>query len=63
MTKIDVQSNRDFWKLIKPSLTYKGLLKNSKIMLAEKDKIVTEEKELARIFNDQGKYSRRLLWN
>ena len=40
------------WKLIKPFLTNKGFLENAEIMLTEKDKIVTEEKELERIFND-----------
>ena len=52
MTKTNVQINKDFWKLIKPFLTNKGFLKNGEIMLTEKDKIVTEEKEYTRIFND-----------
>ena len=47
-----VQTNRDFWKLIEPCLTNKEFLENAEIMLDEKDKIVTEEKELVRIFND-----------
>ena len=47
-----VQSNRDSWKLIKPFLTNKGFLENAEIMLTEKDKIVTEEKALVKIFND-----------
>ena len=52
MAKTGVQTNKDFWKLIKPFLTNKGFLENAGIMLTEKDKIVTEEKELAGIFND-----------
>ena len=52
VTKTDVRTNKDFWKLIKPFLTNKGFLENAEIMLAEKDNIVTEEKELVRIFND-----------
>ena len=44
--------SKDFRKLIKPFLTNKGLLENAEIILTEKDKIVTEEKELVRIFND-----------
>ena len=52
VTKTGVQTNTDFWKLIKPFLTNKEFLENAEIMLAEMDKIVTEEKELVRIFND-----------
>ena len=50
--KTGVQTYKDFWKLIKPFLTNKGFLENAEIMLAEKDNIVTEEKELVLIFND-----------
>ena len=50
--KTGVQTYKDFWKLIKPFLTNKGFLENAEIMLAEKDNLVTEEKELVRIFND-----------
>ena len=50
--KTGVQTYKDFWKLIKPFLTNKRFLENAEIMLAEKDNIVTEEKELVRIFND-----------
>ena len=46
------QTNRDFWKLIEPFLTNKGFPENAEIMLGEKDKIVTEEKGLVRVFND-----------
>ena len=52
VTKTGVQSNKDFGKLIKPFLTNTGFLENAEIMLTEKDKIVTEEKERVRIFND-----------
>ena len=51
MTKTGVQTNKDFWKLIKPYLTNKGFLENLEIMLTENNKIVTEEKEPVRIFN------------
>ena len=44
VTKTGVQSNKDFWKLIKPSLTNKGFLENAEIMLTEKDHTVTEGK-------------------
>ena len=52
MTKTGVETKKDLWKLIKPFLINKGFLENAEIVLAEKNKIVTEEKELARIFND-----------
>ena len=52
MTKTGAHSNKDFWKLIKPFLPNNGFLENVEILLTEKDKIVTEEKELKRIFND-----------
>ena len=48
MTKTGVQTNKDFWKLIKPFLTNKGFLENAEIMLTEKEK----KKELVRIFNN-----------
>ena len=50
--KNGVQTNKDFWKLIEPFLTNKRFLENVEIMLAEKDKIVTEEIELVRSFKE-----------
>ena len=44
--------NKDLWKLIKPFLTNERFLENAEILLAEKDKIVTEEKQLVRVSND-----------
>ena len=52
VTKTAVQTNTDFWKLVKPFLKNKGFFENVEIMLTEKDKIVTEEKKLVKIFND-----------
>ena len=52
MPKTGVQTNNGFWKLIKPILTNKEFLENAEVMLTENDKLVTEEKELLRIFND-----------
>ena len=46
VTKTGVQTNKDFWELVKPFLTNKGSLENAEIMLTDKDKIVDEEKEL-----------------
>ena len=53
VTKTGTHNNEDFWKLIKPFLTNKGLLENTEIILTEKDEIIAEEKELVRIFNDR----------
>ena len=44
--------NKDLWKLIKPFLTNERFLENAEILLAEKDKIVIEEKQLVRVSND-----------
>ena len=37
MAKAGGQTNKDFWKLIKPFLTNKGFLENAEIWLTEKD--------------------------
>ena len=50
--KTGVQTNIGFWKLVKPFLTNGGLFEKMDIMLAEIDKLVTEEKVFVRIFND-----------
>lgn len=49
VTTAGLQTNKNIWKLVKPFITYKRFVKNVEIMLAEKDKTVTEEKELVRI--------------
>ena len=49
--KTGVQTDKNFSKLNEPFLTNKGFLENVEIMLIEKDKIVTEENEVVRIFN------------
>ena len=43
--------NRTFWKTVKPFLSEKSK-KASKITLIENEKIVSEDKEIAKIFND-----------
>ena len=52
VTKTGVQTNMDFWKLIKLFFANGGFLENMEIMLAEKDKLVAEEKVFVRIFNN-----------
>ena len=45
-------TNKEFWKTIKPFLTNKGCLENSEIMLINDDEMVTDDKTLAKIFNE-----------
>ena len=44
--------NKEFWKTIKPVLTNKGCLENSDIMLIDDDEMVTDDKTLAKTFNE-----------
>ena len=44
----DLSDNRNFWKTIKPYFSNKGLNSN-KLLLKEKGKLVSDEKELATI--------------
>ena len=44
--------NKEFWKTIKPVLTNKGCLENSDIMLINDDEMVTDDKALAKTFNE-----------
>ena len=54
MTKTDVQTNKDIWKLVISFRIKKGFFENTEIMLAEKGKIVSEKKKkkLKKFFND-----------
>ena len=45
MTKTDVQTNEDIWKLVISFRIKKGFFENTEIMLAEKGKIVSEKKK------------------
>ena len=42
----------NFWKTIKPYLSKKNVNSNSKIILSENNKLVTDQKEVCEIFND-----------
>ncbi len=46
-------TNKKFWKLMKPFLSEKGGNYGTRITLKEDGVLVTDEKELAHIFNDQ----------
>ena len=45
-------SNKEFWKTIKPFLKNKGCVENSDIMLINDDEMVTDDKTLAKNFNE-----------
>ena len=47
----DLSDNRKFWKTIKPCFINKGL-NSKKLLLKEKGKLVSDEKELATIMNN-----------
>ena len=66
MTKTDVQTNKDIWKLVISFRIKKGFFENTEIMLAEKGKIVSEKKkkEIKKIFQRPlHRYCRTLLLN
>ena len=46
----DLTDNKKFWKIIKPFFSNKGLNSN-KLMLREKDVLITDEKALATLMN------------
>ena len=45
-------TNREFWKTMKPFLTNKGCLDNCDIMLRGGNKMITDDKRLAKPFNE-----------
>ena len=51
-TENGVNTNKEFWKIIKPFLTNKGFLSRNEITLIENDEDITEEKILAGKFNN-----------
>ena len=50
--KLEFKLVKTFGKLVKPLLSNKRFVENAEIMLAVKDKIVTNKKEFVRISND-----------
>ena len=45
-------NNKNFWKVIKPLLTNKGFIDGNEITIVDGDEIISEEKELVKIFNE-----------
>ena len=52
ITSKGIVTNKEFWKTVKPFLTNKGCLENSDIMLINDDEMVTDDKTLAKTFNE-----------
>ena len=48
----NIVANRNFWKIIKPFLSNKGHLENVDIMLNHNNKIVCNDHELVKVFNE-----------
>ena len=46
-----VTDNKQFWKTVKPSLTDKTL-KGKRITLTENEKVVSDKRELVKVFNE-----------
>ena len=51
ITSKGIMRNREFWKTMKPFLTNNGCLDNCDIMLRGDNKMITDEKRLAKLFN------------
>ena len=52
ITSKGIVTKKEFWKTIRPFLTYKGCLENSDIMLINDDNMITDDKTLAKTFNE-----------
>ena len=51
-TEHGVMTNKQFWKVMKPMLTKKGIISSDVIILEENGKQISDESELVEIFND-----------
>ena len=45
-------TNREFWKTVKPFVINKGCLDNSDIILTGDNEMKTDDKHLAKLFNE-----------
>ena len=52
ITSKGIVTNKEFWKMIGTFLTNKGCIENSDIMLINDDEMVTDDKTLAKTFNE-----------
>ena len=51
-TSNGVMTNKDFWRVMKPALTNKGVISSDVIILEENGKLISDESELVEIFNN-----------
>ena len=51
ITEKGINSNKSFWKFVKPFLKNKGFIGSNDITLVENEVVTTDEKTLARTFN------------
>ena len=51
LTEKGLITNKSFWKFMKPFHTNKGFIGNKHITLIHKSKIISDEKQLAKLFN------------
>ena len=51
-TEHGIMTNKQFWKVMKPMLTKKGIISSDVIILEENGKQISDEAELVEIFND-----------
>ena len=52
VTQKGFASNKDFWNTVKPFLTNKCGINHDKIIIENNQKLITDEKEIAEVFND-----------
>ena len=52
ITSKGIVTHKEFWKMIGPFLTNKACVENSDIMLINDDEMVTDDKTLAKTFNE-----------
>ena len=50
--RVYLVTNREFWKTMKPFLTNKGCVDNSEIIFRADNKMITDDKRLAKLFNE-----------
>ena len=51
LTEKGLTTNKSFWKSMKPFLTNKGFIENNDITLVHKNKMISDEKQLTKLFN------------
>ena len=51
LTEKGLTPNKSFWKFMKPFLTNKGFIGNNDITLIHQNKIISDEKQLTKLFN------------